>query len=88
MNVTERGQAADAIAAQVVALSGAAPADVLAIGGMLAAKLVVAALQDPRGRSDAVRALTSAMNAQLALETAGEHRVSQPIGRLGMEDED
>lgn len=88
MNVTERGQAADAIAAQIIALPGATLEEALSVTGMLAAKIIVRVTDDVRLRKQSVQAFQAAMNAQLTLETAGDHRVSQPVGRMSMEDDD
>ena len=88
MNVTERGQAADELAARIIALPGVTPEEALSIGGMLAAKIIIRVTEDARLRKQSAQAFNAAMNAQLTLETAGEHRVSQPIGRMSMEDED
>ena len=86
MNVTERSKLADDLLADMTRLA-ATPEDQIAVAGMLAAKAVASAVADPRNRGQAVRAVTSAMNAQLTLETAGEHRAVQPIGRMSLEDD-
>lgn len=88
MNVTERGQAADTIAAQIITLPGASLEEALSITGMLAAKIIIRVTDDARLRKQSLQAFQAALNAQLTLETAGDHRVSQPIGRMSMEDED
>jgi hypothetical protein len=84
---TERARVADELLG-LLASQAATPADRVIIVGMLAAKAISADDMDPRGRGSAVKSLTNVMNAQLTLETAGEHRAVQPVGRLSTEDDE
>ena len=88
MNVTERSKVADDLLVEMARLGAGSPEDKVAVAGMLAGKVVASVVSDARDRSSAVTALQSAMSAQLTWETAGEHRARQPIGRMGMEDDE
>ena len=88
MNVTDRNKVADELFANLSQLGVSTPEDKVAVAGMLAAKVIASAVDDTRNRSAAVRSLQATMSAQLTLETAGDHRALQPIGRMGVEDDE
>ena len=85
MNVTERSRVADDLVA-ALDRANAEPAERSAIAGMCAGKVIASSVEGNQ-RGQAAKALNGAMTAQLTLETAGEYRSLQPIGRLGMDDE-
>ena len=88
MNATERNKIADDLFAELARTTSGSTEDKIAVAAVLAAKVVASATSDSRNRSATVRSLTMIMTAQLTLETAGEHRALQPIGRMGTGEDD
>lgn len=84
MTVGERNTLAD----RLLDLLKSAPdaGDQVAVTAMLAGKVIALGVK-PADRLSASKAFQATMNAQLTLESVGEHRAIQPIGRFSAEDE-
>lgn len=88
MTAGERNVLADQLMDLLRQQSGMSAGDQVATVAVLAGKVIAAAVPDNMMRSSASKGFLSTMNAQLTLESAGEHRATQPIGRFGMEDDE
>jgi hypothetical protein len=87
MTMTERNAIAENLFDQFKSMTSSDVAgDQVAIIAALGGK-VIASYVDAGNRPAAMKAFMTTLNAQLTLESAGEHRATQAIGRFSMDEE-
>lgn len=88
MTAGERSTVADQLVEALrLAASGATVGDQVAIAAIMAGKVIATGAQSGTDRGQAAKTLVMLLNAQLTLESVGEHRPPTPIGRFSSEDE-